>query len=116
MATQLQQHVHPHAAVVWIDGWHALVARAGEGHTRIIEVDRNADPEHDYFLRVAREAEDCDRLMIVGPSTTRLSFEHDYEALYRRPDRFIDAETAPLTSERDLVERLHQLDPDERRA
>jgi hypothetical protein len=120
MVTQLQRHVdshgHPHAAVVWIDGWHALVAQAREGRATVAEVDREAEPERDYFVRVARQADDCDRLMILGPSTTRLAFEHEYETLYRRSDRFVDAETAPLASGRELVERLHQIDPDQRRS
>ena len=114
MAT-LVQHVHPHAAVVWVDGWHALVAHSEHGHPIVTEVDREADPVHDYFVRVARSADDCDRLMILGPGTTRLEFEHEYASLYQRSDRFIEAETAPPTSERELLDRLHQLDPDEGR-
>jgi hypothetical protein len=65
---------------------------------------------------VAREADDCDRLMILGPGTTRTAFEREYAAIYRRSDRFVDAETAPLATERELIERLHQIDPDERRS
>ena len=114
MAT-LVQHAHPHAAVVWVDGWHALVARGQHGHPTVTEIDREAEPEHDYFVRVAREADDCDRLMILGPGTTRLAFEHEYTALFQRSDRFVDAETAAPASERELIERLHLIDPDERR-
>jgi hypothetical protein len=113
MTTLAQEHVHPHAAVVWVDGWHALVARAQAGHPSITEVDREAEPEQEYFVRVAREADDCDRLMILGPGTTRLAFEREYTSLYRRSDRFVDAETAALATERELIERLHQIDPDE---
>lgn len=110
------QHVHPHAAVVWVDGWHALVASASHGQAHVTEIDREAEPEHDYFVRVAREADDCERLMILGPGTTRLAFEREYAALYRRSDRFVDAETAAPTGERELLDRLHQIDPDERRS
>jgi hypothetical protein len=116
MATLVQHHVHHHAAVVWVDGWHALVARAEHGQPTITEVDREAEPEHDYLVRVAREADNCDRLMILGPGTTRLAFEHEYADLYRRSDRFVDAETAAPATPRELVERLRQIDPDEGRA
>jgi len=116
MATLVQEHVHSHAAVVWVDGWHALVAHAQGGRPTVTEIDRDAEPEHDYFIRVAREADDCDRLMILGPGTTRLAFEHEYADLYRRSDRFVDAETAAPASERELLDRLHFLDPDERRS
>jgi hypothetical protein len=105
----------PHAAVIWVDGWHALVARNDHGHRTITEIDREADPEPEYLLRVAREADDCDRLMIVGPGATRLAFEREYVALYRRPDRLIDAETAASTTPTELIERLRVLDWDERR-
>jgi len=108
------QHVHPNAAVVWVDGWHALVASAQQGHARVTEIDREAEPEHDWFVRVARAADDCERLMILGPGTTRVAFEREYAALFRRSDRFVDAETAPPATERELMDRLHQLDPDER--
>lgn len=115
MATLVPAHAQPRAAVVWIDGWHALIAQAQSGRATIREIDRDAEPEHDYFVRVAHTADDCDRLMIVGPGTTRLAFEREYASLYRRPDRFVDAETAPLATERELIERLHQIEPDERR-
>ena len=115
MATTQVQH-GPHAAVIWVDGWHALVARRDHGRPKLTEVDREADPMHDYFVRVAREADDCERLMILGPVGTVAPFEHEYEALYRRSDRFVDAESAASTTERELLERLLLLDPDERRA
>jgi hypothetical protein len=110
------QHVHPHAAVVWVDGWHALVANARQGHPRVTEIDREAEPEHDWFVRVARAADDCERLMILGPGTTRLAFEREYTTLFRRSDRFVEAETAAPATERELIDRLHQIDPDERRS
>src|ERR1044072_6095444 len=92
------QHVHSHAAVVWVDGWHALVASAPRGQAQVTEIDREAEPEHDYFVRVARAANDCERLMILGPGATRLAFEREDADLYRRPDRFLDAgPTAPAT-------------------
>ena len=116
MDTLLEQHAHPHAAVVWVDGWHALVAHAAQGRATITEIDREAEAEREYLLRVAREADDCDRLMILGPGSTRLAFEHEYADLFRRSDRFVDAETAAPATPRELIERLRQIDPDEGRA
>ena len=104
-----------HAAVVWVDGWHALIARTDHGRPTVTEIDRVAEPEHDYFLRVAQATANCDRLMLLGPAPTWQAFEREYETLYRRTDRFVDAETAPPTSPSELVERLRLLEPDERR-
>jgi hypothetical protein len=100
----------PHAAVVWVDGWHALVARSDEGRRTITEIDREASPQLDYLLRVARETTDCDRLMILGPGDARLAFEREYVALYRRPDRLVDVEAAAATTPTDLIDRLRFLD------
>jgi hypothetical protein len=105
-----------HAAVIWVDGWHALVARTDHGQQKVTEVDREADPVPEYLLRVAREADDCDRLMIIGSGDARLAFERAYVALYQRPDRLIDAETSASATATDLLERLRFLDWDERRA
>jgi hypothetical protein len=52
--------------------------------------------------------------MILGPGTTRAAFEREYATLYRRGDRFVDAETAAPTTDRELIERLRMLEPDER--
>ncbi|HTK45469.1 MAG TPA: hypothetical protein VL749_08985 [Patescibacteria group bacterium] len=112
----LEQHVPAQAAVIWVDTWHALIARTDHGRPTVTEVDRVAESEHDYFQRVAREAEDCDRLMLLGPATTWQAFELEYCTVFRRVDRFVEAETAAPTTPRELVERLRLLEPDERRA
>ena len=116
MPTVMHHDPNPQAAVVWVDGWYALIAHTDHGRPTVTEVDRVDEPEHDYFLRVARAAADCDRLMLLGPAATWRAFELEYEALYRRGDRFIDAETAPPASPRELVDRLRFLEPNERRA
>lgn len=100
----------PHAAVIWVDGWHAIVARSEHGRRVITEVVRDADPEPLYLLRVARQADDCDRVMILGPDQTRLAFEREYVALYRRPDRLVDIEAAPSAKTVELLDRLRWLD------
>ena len=109
-STALVPDSRPHAAVVWVDGWHALVARSDEGRQTLIEVDREAAPELDYLLRIARATQDCERLMIVGPDPERLAFEREYVALYKRPDRLVDVEAASAMTARDLLGRLRFLD------
>lgn len=108
-------HAAPHAAVVWVDGWHALVAQHEGGRPTVAEIDREADPVHDYLVRVARTARDCDRLMILGPERSVHDFEQEYATLYRRSDRFVDAEPAAGASVVELLERLRFLEPDRRR-
>lgn len=109
MATITSTH-EPHAAVIWVDGWHAIVARTEHGRRVLTEVDREADPESQYLLRVARQADDCDRVMILGPDRTRLAFEREYVALYRRPDRLVDVEAAASANTVELLDRLRWLD------
>ncbi|HEY8239113.1 MAG TPA: hypothetical protein VIF63_06735, partial [Candidatus Limnocylindrales bacterium] len=89
------------------------VARRDAGHRAIVGIERDADPVHDYLLRVARAAEDCDRVMILGPGDDRLEFEHEYEILYRRGDRLVDVEVRPATTNAELIDRLRLLEGDE---
>lgn len=99
----------PNAAVVWVDGWHALVARTEHGVRGITEVDREADSVHEYLLNVARQARDCDRLMIVGSGDAPVEFEREYESLYERRGRLIDLEAAASVTSTDLIDRLRLL-------
>lgn len=110
MSTTTAGDVGPSAAVVWVDGWHALVARTDHGVRGIIEVDREADSVHEYLLHVARQAQDCDRLMIVGPGDSAVEFGREYEALYERHSRLIDVEAAASVTWTDLIDRLRLLD------
>lgn len=102
------------AAVVWVDCWHSTVAASHLGRRSITEVDRGSEPQPQYLLRVARVTDDCDRLMILGPAPTGLDFEHEYVALYQRPDRFIDVEAAAGATTAELLARLNLLDDDGR--
>ncbi len=99
------------AAVVWLDRSHALVARSLQGHPAVTEVDREADPEPSYLLRVIHEAADCDRLVVMGPDASRVAFEREYVALYRRPDRLIDVGRVETPRDADLVDTLRLLEP-----
>jgi hypothetical protein len=99
------------AAVVWLDRTHALVARAHEGHAVITEVDRDADPETQYLLRVLHEAEGCDRVVVMGTDPSRIALEREYVALYRRPDRLIDLGLAESPARSELLDQLRVLEP-----
>ena len=110
MDTQLATPATEAAVVVWLDRRHAYVARARDGRSVVTEVERDADPQSAYLLRVLHEAAGCDRVVVMGPDTTRIDFEREYVSLYRRPDRIIDvgmsfaAERARLLAELRMVE------------
>ena len=96
--------------VVWVDARYALVATAPDGEATLTRVNRNTDSEPAYLLRVARAAADCDRLFVMGPDEAKLSFEREYVALYRRPDRVSDVPAAAMPDADQLLARLQRLD------
>ena len=98
------------AVVVWLDHWHAFVARREEGRNAIVEVDRDADTEARYLRRVAEVTGDCPRMMILGPDDDRLAFDREYESLYERTDRFLELEACPWPTSSGLLDRLRLLD------
>ena len=116
MAVMAAARVESHAAVIWVDGWHALVAHGHKGHRAVTEVLREAAPEHEYLLHVAHEADDCDRLIVLGPAAPRIAFQREYATIYQRRDRVIEAETAAPATPAELLERLRFIDWDEGRA
>ena len=69
------------------------------------------DPEAHYLLRVAHEAAGCDRVVIMGPDASRIAFEREYVALYRRPDRLIDLGPSSVPVRSEIVEQLRVLEP-----
>lgn len=112
MAVGLLQIPQP-AVVVWLDHWHAFIARREEGRRSIVEVGRDADPEPAYLRRVAEIARDCPRVMILGPDEDRDAFDREYESLYERSDRFVELEACPWPSSAGLLDRLRLLEGDE---
>ena len=96
--------------VVWLDHWHAFVARREEGRQAIVEVGREADPERIYLRRVAEIASDCPRVMILGPDDDRLAFDQEYETLYRRSDHFVEVEACVWPTSAGLLDRLRLLE------
>lgn len=101
------------AAVVWLDRWHAFVARREEGRWSIVEVGRDGDSEPAYLHRLAVVVSDCTRVMILGPDDDRLAFDHEYESLYERSDRFVEVEACPWPTSSGLLDRLRLLEGDE---
>ena len=97
------------AGLIWLDRSHALIARAFDSGTLVTHVDRDLDSESAYLLRVAREAEACDPLVVIGADAARTAFEHEYVALYDRPDRIIDAGMELEPQPRELTDRLRFL-------
>lgn len=97
------------AALIWLDRAHALVARARNGKAHVTTIRRELDSEAQYLLRVAHEADDCDRLVITGSDAARVAFERGHVSVYRQPERLIDGgaevEPGPVA----LVDRLRLL-------
>ena len=105
--------MHPaHAAVVWLDHWHAFVARRDQGAAAIVDVDRGAESEWEYLFRVARVTDDCDRVMILGPDDDRLAFGREYVAHHDRDVVALDIEASVSAAPAELFDRLRLLDGD----
>lgn len=100
------QTTNDHAALVWLDHSHALIARSVDEEILVTEVDQEIDSEAAYLLRVVHEAADCDRLIVMGSDGARVALERKYVALYRRPDRLIDAGMELEPEPRELADRL----------
>ena len=98
------------AVVVWLDHWHAFIACRSDGHDAVVEVDREDDPEPAYLQRVAAVACDCPRVMILGPDDDRMAFDHTYESMYERGDRFVELEACPWPTSSGLLDRLRLLE------
>ena len=106
--------MHPaHAAVVWLDHWHALVARRDHGAAAIVDVDRGVESESEYIVRVASVTDDCDRVMILGPDDDRLAFGREFVAHHEREAVALDIEASVGASPAELFDRLRLLEGDE---
>ena len=97
----------PSSAAVWINGRSAIVALMDpDGHISTCEIDRGIEPELSYLAIVVRAVGDRERVLIVGPSSTRLALEREYVAIYRRPDRLVDVEPGDALDRTELVRCL----------
>ena len=109
MAGRMQ---HAHAAVVWLDHWHAQVARRDHGAVAIVDLERGIEAERDFVARVAHMTDDCDRLMILGPGDDRLELQRACVG-HRGPEIALDIEASPAPSVCELRDRLRLLEGDE---
>ncbi len=100
----------PSSAVVWINGRRAIVARMSEeGRITTSTIERALDAESPYLANVVHAIGDCERVVILGPSSVRLVLEREYVAIHHRPDHLVDVEDAAAIDEAKLVERLRVL-------
>jgi len=98
------------SAVVWINGRAAVIAATDvDGMVMLSTVDRGIRSELEFLATVVRRIGDRERVMIVGPGSTRLALEREYVAIHRRPDRLVDVEPAGSIDEEDLVGRVRAL-------
>jgi hypothetical protein len=98
------------AAVVWVDHWHALVARRKQGSAGVVEVDRRTEAEIDFLARVAALTDDCERLMILGPGEDTLAFGRDYVGHHGGHLVALDVEASASASPSELFDRLRLLE------
>jgi hypothetical protein len=103
-----------HAAVVWLDHWHAVVARRRDGATGVVELDRGAEPERDFVDRVAGLTDDCDRLMILGPGEDGLALSRAYVGHHASHLVALDLEASAAATPNELFDRLRLLEGEER--
>lgn len=104
---------HAHAAVVWLDHWHALVARRDHGLPAVVDVDRGAASDGEFLDEVARLTDDCDRLMILGPGNNRTVLGHEYVTHHGRRLVALDIEASATATPTELFDRLRLLEGDE---
>lgn len=96
------------AAVAWIDGPRAVVARSSEPE-RAIELRRGAEPRSAFLARIVDALGNAQRVLILGPGDDRLELEREYVSLYRRPDRLVDVERSDAMDTEALLARLREL-------
>jgi len=100
------------SAVAWVDDRHAIVARALAGEdVAVSEVVVRMSGQHDptYLARVVDEIGAQDRLVILGPSSTRLALEREYVTIYQRPERLVDVEAAGPMDRAAVADRLRAI-------
>jgi hypothetical protein len=100
------------SAVAWVDERHAIVARSIADDIVVSELAaKTAEGRTDtsYLTRVVDEIGDQDRLVILGPSSTRLALEREYVTIFHRPDRLLDVEFAEPLGRDAIVERLRSI-------
>jgi hypothetical protein len=98
------------AGVVFIERDQAMIARSTDTDPIVITVAHKGEGREAFLGRVAREVEDCERVMIMGLGPERLAFEREYVSLYKRPDRLVHEELVVRTTGQGLLYRLARLE------
>ena len=80
-----------------------------DGMIMLSTVERGIRSEGEFLGTVVRRIGDRERVMILGPGSSRMALERAYVAIDRRADRLIDVEPAGAIDEEDLVERVRVL-------
>jgi hypothetical protein len=108
----LEREVHAGpapSAVIWINGRKAIVARTEGEEVVVHELDRGVEPEVAYLARVVHEIGDRERVVIMGPGSTRLALEREYVTVFHRPERLVDVEPSGELEADEIIERLRDL-------
>jgi hypothetical protein len=94
-----QRDVPTRESAVWIDDDRAIVVHGGPDDLPIVDVLTRgpSEAESRFEIRTVDRVLDAPRVVVSGPSASRLEFERRYVALTHRPDRLADDDrTTPL--------------------
>jgi hypothetical protein len=98
------------SAVAWINRRRAMVATMSrDGRVTTCEISRGWLSDRAYVAQVVRVIGDRRRVVILGPSSVRLTLEREYVSMYQQPHRLVDVELAGAVELQDLVDRLRML-------
>jgi hypothetical protein len=98
------------AAVVWIDRRRAAIALLERGGAlKRQDIVRGFESELEYLDRIVQAVDDRDRLLILGPDSTRSWLERIYVTRYPSVRHLVDVEPQRDLGSEDLVRQLHEL-------
>jgi hypothetical protein len=97
------------SAVVWVNRRKAIVARNDGEAVTVRELQRGVETDLAYLTCVVDEIGDRERVVIMGPGSTRLALEREYVTIFHRPERLIDVEPADELDPDGVVARLRDL-------
>jgi hypothetical protein len=98
------------AAVAWIDRRRAALALVDHaGRFARLDVVRGFESESEYLVRVVDVLGVRDRLLILGPDSTRSWLERTYVIRYPSTRHLIDVEPQRYLGSDDLIRQLHEL-------
>jgi hypothetical protein len=95
--------------VVFIEPWHATIARSGAHGPVVASLRRRHETRGQFLGRVAHEVQACQRLAVLGSGPDRLAFEREYVQLTHRPDVLVRDERAIEPEAADLISTLNAI-------